>query len=296
MRRQAPFRKGEKFSFPSSPDKAYTVDVFRKLGSKQVSLAGISALGGMIVSEDLVIPSLTKNEMPVIASLSAALSDKPQTFDGTEKMELAQRAKNYLDEHDVQTVLQGMFTQLLQALPGDPIAFMCDYLEGQHEDDESGDESEIGFAAHGGPEHLPDLSRHHSLTADVLKEKPELYSQLRSERTVLGVSLADCLKTCIDNPGHPIMKVEGFFAGDAESYDLFQDVFDPVICAIHGVKADMCHHTDTNSGKLSRTRIDPTGRYGVSACIETRRNFNAIPFPPVCSLEELREVDRKSVV
>ncbi|CAE8602488.1 unnamed protein product, partial [Polarella glacialis] len=84
VRKQAPFRVGEALSFPTpSPSKsgapeahlpkAFTVDVFRKVGSKQISLAGITAQGGTMRHEGILIPSLEIQGSPVRASLTAIL-------------------------------------------------------------------------------------------------------------------------------------------------------------------------------------------------------------------------------
>ena len=62
-----------------------------------------------------------------------------------------------------------------------------------------------------------------------MKSKPELYDQLKSKQTKLGVTLGHCIKTGVDNPGHPHIKTVGMVAGDEESYELFKDLFDPVI-------------------------------------------------------------------
>ena len=48
-----------------------------------------------------------------------------------------------------------------------------------------------------------------------------------------GVNLAQCIKTGIDNPGHPMIKTVGLTAGDEESYTVFAELFDPVISDRH---------------------------------------------------------------
>ena len=55
------------------------------------------------------------------------------------------------------------------------------------------------------PEKLPDLSKHTNFLTDVLKEKPELYEQLKDKKTKLGVTLGHCIKTGIDNPGKTLI-------------------------------------------------------------------------------------------
>lgn len=53
------------------------------------------------------------------------------------------------------------------------------------------------------PDKLPDLSKHGNLCANALREHPEIYEKYKNVTTKGGVSLAKCIKTGIDNPGHP---------------------------------------------------------------------------------------------
>ena len=63
-----------------------------------------------------------------------------------------------------------------------------------------------------------------------MKANPDLYQQLKDKKTSLGVTLGHCIKTGIDNPGHPHIKTVGMVAGDEESYELFAPLFDPGLC------------------------------------------------------------------
>jgi creatine kinase len=83
------------------------------------------------------------------------------------------------------------------------------------------------------PEECPDLSNHASFMTDVLKRDPTLYGKLKDKKTKLGVTFAQCIKTGMDNKGHPHIKTCGIVAGDEESYKLFADIFDPVISDRH---------------------------------------------------------------
>eukprot|EP00418_Pyrodinium_bahamense_P029199 CAMPEP_0179160508 /NCGR_PEP_ID=MMETSP0796-20121207/78485_1 /TAXON_ID=73915 /ORGANISM="Pyrodinium bahamense, Strain pbaha01" /LENGTH=114 /DNA_ID=CAMNT_0020862459 /DNA_START=38 /DNA_END=379 /DNA_ORIENTATION=+ len=91
-----------------------------------------------------------------------------------------------------------------------------------------------GFPADVCPETLPDLLKHHSVVADVLKQNPSMYEQLRNKRTAFGVSLAKCIKTGMDNRGHPMIKTLGAVAADEECYEVFRPLFDALIRTRHG--------------------------------------------------------------
>merc|ERR550514_2459422 len=104
---------------------------------------------------------------------------------------------------------------------------------------------------------MPDQSGHNSIMADVLKKNPSIYASLKDKKTAKGVSLAACIKTGMDNKGHPMIKTVGMTAGDEESYETFKELFDPVIDLRHGgYAADAKHPTDLDVSKLSPTTID----------------------------------------
>ena len=42
----------------------------------------------------------------------------------------------------------------------------------------------------------------------------------------------------------------GIYAGDADSYKDFAEVFDPLICEYHGLEADFAHTSDMDSSKI----------------------------------------------
>ena len=112
------------------------------------------------------------------------------------------------------------------------------------------------------PDALPDLSKHNSILAEYLREHPEVYDKYKGLKTSLGVGLAKCIKTGIDNPGHPHIKTCGLVAGDEECYELFKDIFNHVISVRHrGYPAYAKHSMEMDVSKLSDTKIDPTGKY-----------------------------------
>ena len=67
---------------------------------------------------------------------------------------------------------------------------------------------------------MPDLSGHTSIMADVLKKNPSIYDALKGKQTDMEVTLAQCIKTGMDNKGSPMLKTVGMTAGDEESYEV----------------------------------------------------------------------------
>merc|ERR1719271_881237 len=142
------------------------------------------------------------------------------------------------------------------------------------------DEPTPGFPWTDCPAALPDLSEHHSIMADVLKKKPEIYTQLKDKKTKKGISLAANIKTGMDNKGRPMIKIVGMTAGDEDSYEVFKDLFDPVIDIRHGGYApDAKHPTDLDVSKLSMTTTDPTGKYVISTRVRTGRSIRGLRLP-----------------
>merc|ERR1719427_869621 len=126
-----------------------------------------------------------------------------------------------------------------------------------------------------------------------MKENPSLYDKLKTKNTKLGVTFGHCIKTGVDNPGHPMIKTVGAVVGDEESYELFREFFDPVISARHGgYAADAKHPTDMNPANLSKTPIDPTGKYVLTTRCRTGRSVRGTRLPPCCGFEERRELER----
>lgn len=143
------------------------------------------------------------------------------------------------------------------------------------------------------PDKLPDLSKHGNLCANALRENPDLYEKYKNVTTAGGVTLAKCIKTGIDNPGHPHIMTCGLVAGDEESFTAFKDLFDIVIEKRNGgYKPDAVHPTNLNIDDLSKTPIDPDDKYVLTTRCRTGRSVRGLPLPPACSFEQRRETER----
>jgi len=147
------------------------------------------------------------------------------------------------------------------------------------------------FSGDSPPAECPDLSKHNSFFSESMTA--DIWNKLKDTKTKLGVSLAQCIKTGVDNPGHPMIKTCGIVAGDEESYETFKELFDPIISARHGGYApDAKHPTDLDVEKLSSTKIDPTGKYVLTSRCRTGRSVRGFRLPPCCSFEERRELEK----
>ncbi|XP_071960091.1 creatine kinase, flagellar-like isoform X1 [Antedon mediterranea] len=136
---------------------------------------------------------------------------------------------------------------------------------------------------------FPDLSKHNNHMAHCLT--PEIWIKLKDKKTAAGYTLADCINTGVMNPGHPHIMTVGMVAGDEESYDLFADLFDPVIAARHsGYSKDAKHKTDLNPDNLrGGEQLDE--KYVLSCRVRTGRSIRGYTLPTHCNCEERKAVE-----
>ena len=84
-------------------------------------------------------------------------------------------------------------------------------------------------------------------------------------------------------------------AGDEESYDVFAEIFDPVIQNRHnGYTKDDKHKTDLDPNNLKGgDDLDPN--YVLSSRVRTGRSIRGYSLPPHCNIEERRGVEKCSI-
>ncbi|KAF4104119.1 hypothetical protein G5714_015106 [Onychostoma macrolepis] len=142
-------------------------------------------------------------------------------------------------------------------------------------------------------EEYPDLSQHNNHMAKVLTK--DIYNKLRSKETPSGFTLDDCIQTGVDNPGHPFIMTVGCVAGDEESYEVFKELFDPIISDRHGgYKPTDKHKTDLNFENLKGgDDLDPN--YVLSSRVRTGRSIKGFTLPPTNSRGERRAVEKLSI-
>ncbi|XP_034728374.1 creatine kinase U-type, mitochondrial-like [Etheostoma cragini] len=137
---------------------------------------------------------------------------------------------------------------------------------------------------------FPDLRKHNNCMAAALT--PTIYGRLRDKTTPNNWTLDQCIQTGVDNPGHPFIKTVGMVAGDEESYEVFAELFDPVIKDRHNGydPRTMKHPTDLDASKITSGMFDE--RYVLSTRVRTGRSIRGLSLPPACSRSERREVER----
>merc|ERR1719453_1742989 len=138
-----------------------------------------------------------------------------------------------------------------------------------------------------------DLSKHNNFMANFFKKDPAIYDTLREKKTKNGVTLSDCIKTGMDNPGHPHIMTVGVVAGDEESYEVFKELFDPVTIARQGYDhTRKPQPTNMDISQLSNTDIDPAGKYVLTTRVRTGRSVKGFRLPPTIGFQERRDLER----
>ncbi|XP_071825362.1 creatine kinase U-type, mitochondrial-like isoform X2 [Apostichopus japonicus] len=134
----------------------------------------------------------------------------------------------------------------------------------------------------------PDLKKHNNVMASHLT--PAIYAELSRKVTPNGCTLDECIQTGVDNPGHPFIKTVGMVAGDEECYEVFKEIFDPVIDERHnGYRTDQLHPTDLDASKIRGGYLDP--EYVLSSRVRTGRSIRGLSLPPHCDRAERRMVE-----
>ena len=118
---------------------------------------------------------------------------------------------------------------------------------------------------------------------------PELFERLKGLRTGNGFTLQDAIRSGIVNQDSRI----GVYAGDAEAYQLFAHLFNPIIEEYHGFKPDEQEHGKLKTQALTVANPDPEGRYLLSTRIRVGRNLDGFPLGPALSRAQRLEIEAR---
>ena len=105
---------------------------------------------------------------------------------------------------------------------------------------------------------------------------PEVFEALKEKRTGFDFTVAQAINSGVENPDSGI----GVYAGDEESYEVFDLLFDPIIQEYHGFSKNQSHQSNLNPDELSTVNLDPEGEYIVSTRIRVGRNLKDFPLGP----------------
>lgn len=129
---------------------------------------------------------------------------------------------------------------------------------------------------------------HRSLMAKTLT--PELFEQLKDVKSSKGYSLSNAIMTGVVTPHLGV----GATAGDEECFELFKDLYYPIIKGWHGYDAATSKHpTDLDPSKLSflDEQKELFAKYVKSTRIRAARNISGFSLPPGATDEERAGVE-----
>lgn len=118
---------------------------------------------------------------------------------------------------------------------------------------------------------------------------PKLFKTLAGLETKSGFTIAKAVASGIANPDSSI----GIYAGDKESYKVFNRVFTPIINEYHKLKAGLSHKNQCKAVPLPL--LDPENKFIKSTRIRVARNIAHLPFPPHMSRAQRLHAEQQAI-
>ena len=138
-------------------------------------------------------------------------------------------------------------------------------------------------------ESLPPMtSKHKSLMKNLLKD--EKFTQLQKVQTSFGTTISNFIQAGVTQPKLPY----GIACCDAECPSVFNDLYLPIVRAVHGIDP-LTEKFETEMSAvgmaLGEEREKVLAEHVDSIRIKTSRNISGLPFPPSCNQAEREEVE-----
>ncbi|KAL5249748.1 hypothetical protein ACHWQZ_G018543 [Mnemiopsis leidyi] len=141
----------------------------------------------------------------------------------------------------------------------------------------------LGSGSSGQP--FPDIKSKHSLVAKHVT--PEKWSKLSGIKTkTSGFTLEQAIACAVQFDNQHC----GIYAGDADSYKDFADVFDPLIQEYHGISPDARHTSDMDVSKIRGT-INPRAPVH-SVRIRVGRSFEGFGLSPGITKQQRLDLEK----
>ena len=116
---------------------------------------------------------------------------------------------------------------------------------------------------------------------------PQIFTELSEKVTANGYTFLQAINSGVVNQDSGV----GVYAGDAESYSLFAPLFDPIICAYHGLDTGSNHPRDLSASHFEISNPDPTAKYILSTRIRVGRNLAEMPLGPALSSSQRLKIE-----
>ncbi|ODM97523.1 Arginine kinase [Orchesella cincta] len=119
---------------------------------------------------------------------------------------------------------------------------------------------------------------------------PEVFDKLKGQKTALGATLLDVIQSGVENLDSGI----GVYAPDADSYLVFEDLFNPIIEDYHvGFTKDDKHPASDFGDLSSFVNVDPEGEFVISTRVRCGRSLQGYPFNPCLNEEQYKTMEAK---
>lgn len=115
----------------------------------------------------------------------------------------------------------------------------------------------------------------------------DVFDKLKDIKTEHNYTLADAINSGLENPDSGI----GIYAGDEQSYTLFDALFNPIIQEYHGFEAKDTHKSSLHVKEYED--LDESGEYILSTRVRVGRNLRGFALAPAISKEGRDAVEHK---
>ncbi len=119
----------------------------------------------------------------------------------------------------------------------------------------------------------------------------EVFEALKDKKTSNGFTLEQAINSGVKNIDSGI----GVYAGDKESYAIFDKLFDPIIEEYHGFATTDSHKSNLNPDDLNAPNPDSENEFILSTRIRVGRNMDNMPLGPAISKEQRDHVEASVV-
>lgn len=114
----------------------------------------------------------------------------------------------------------------------------------------------------------------------------EIFNSIKELKTPLGTTLLDCIQSGLENRDSSI----GIYSADPEAYNVFSDLFDPIIEEYHmGFSKDAVHPELNWGDPATLPNIDPDSKYVVSTRIRCARSIEGYPLVAKMTEQQFRD-------
>lgn len=119
----------------------------------------------------------------------------------------------------------------------------------------------------------------------------DLFVKLSEEATVpFESTLMNCIRACMESTMDEHI---GLLATDSECYNMFFDVFEPIIRECHNLSDEYLQPTYDWGSENELSKLDPDGDLILSTKFTCRRSLEEFPFVPRMSAEDFENVYQK---